>query len=64
LFKKEVSIPPFSFGDNGIFFGCNFLPKCKFYFWAVTFTKIFFCMNGEESEGFELGLPNLKGLFL
>jgi hypothetical protein len=38
--------------------------KMKILFLGCDLYKYFFCKNGEESEGFELGLPNLKGLFL
>jgi hypothetical protein len=41
----------------------NFV-KTQILFLGFDLYKEFFCKNDEESEGFELGLPNLKGLFL
>jgi len=36
----------------------------QIWFLGCDFHEDFFGKNGEESEAFELGLPNLEGLFL
>lgn len=49
-------------GTN-IFFGEIFCQNENLFLGCDLYKEVF-CKNGEESEGFELGLPNLKGLFV